>query len=806
MARHDLVYAVRVLSRRPAFALLAILTVALGVGATTAIFSVVHSIVISQLPYPEAERLVVVGVSGEQPGDLEGASLPDYLDWRESGLFDAIGAYDEEEVDVTGRDRPFRVAAAEVSRGYFELFEARAVAGRRFTDAEFERGRNRVILLSRGLWERQFGADVAAIGTTLRLGGEPHEIVGVVDAAHVWPSRAELWMPLAFGDPPPQWMLDRDSTFLNVLARLRSDVAIAQARAQLDVMARRVADQMPADVRGYDVEVLPLRAVVVGPQVRLALGVLFGAVLFVLLSACMNVVNLLLARAIERERELAVRTAMGASRWALLKTSLIESAVLAVAGGGLGLLVGYWGVQVLVGLAPPDLPRLEEVTLSAPVVVLAVALVGLTALVFGLVPAARIFSDRLTLAVRESSGNVGEGTGARRVRRGLVIAEVALSLVLLVGAGLLIRSFASLAGADPGIPVDNLLTVEIELPDSRYPEKSHANAFYDQLRERLERLPGVRQAAAMSALPLGGGGIYMERAVIEEHGLPPPAGPDYSTGWVFVTPGYFQTLGIPIEQGRPFEVTDDESAPPVVVINRALARQVFGERNPIGLGLRAWEEDDEPAEVIGIVGDVRQRGLDVPFEPVVYAPQRQVGWTPLRAFAVRTTEEPPGLIESVRAELYALDPELPAGRIRTADAIVSALVARDRFNAQLLAVFAVVALALSAVGIYGTTSYYVAHRTREIGLRLALGANPRRVLREVVWQGVALSVAGIVVGVAAAVALARTVASLLFGIGAADPATYVAVSVLLAGVAAAASLAPARRASRVDPLTALRAE
>jgi putative ABC transport system permease protein len=806
MARHDLVYAVRVLSRRPAFALLAILTVALGVGATTAIFSVVHSIVISQLPYPEAERLVVVGVSGEQPGDLEGASLPDYLDWRESGLFDAVGAYDEEEVDVTGRDRPFRVAAAEVSRGYFDLFEARAVAGRLFTDAEFERGRNRVILLSRGLWDQRFGADVTAIGTTLRLGGEPHEIVGVVDAADVWPSRAELWMPLAFGDPPPQWMLDRDSTFLNVLARLRSDVAIAQAHAQLDVMARRVADQMPADFGGYDVEVLPLRAVVVGPQVRLALGVLFGAVLFVLLSACMNVVNLLLARAIEREREFAVRTAMGASRWALLKNSLIESAVLAVAGGGLGLLVGYWGVQVLVGLAPPDLPRLEEVTLNAPVVVLAVALVALTALVFGLVPAARIFSGRLTLAVRESSGNVGEGTGARRVRRGLVIAEVALSLVLLVGAGLLIRSFASLAGADPGIPVDNLLTVEVELPDSRYPEKSHANAFYDELRERLERLPGVRHAAAMSALPLGGGGIYMERAVIEEHGLPPPAGPDYSTGWVFVTPGYFQTLGIPLERGRAFEVTDDESAPPVVVINRALARQVFGERNPIGLGLRAWAEDDEPAEVIGIVGDVRQRGLDVPFEPVVYAPQRQVGWTPLRAFAVRTTEEPPGLIESVRAELYALDPELPVGRVRTADAIVSELVARDRFNAQLLAVFALVALALSAVGIYGTTSYYVAHRTREIGLRLALGANPRRVLGEVVWQGVALSVAGIVVGVAAAVALARTVASLLFGIGAADPATYVAVSVLLAGVAAAASFAPARRASRVDPLIALRAE
>jgi putative ABC transport system permease protein len=480
--------------------------------------------------------------------------------------------------------------------------------------------------------------------------------------------------------------------------------------------------------------------------------------------------------------------------------------VLAGAGGVLGLLVGYWGLRVLVRLAPSDLPRLDEVSLNVPVVVLALTITALTALTFGLVPAARIFSNRLNLAVRESSGNAGEGVGARRARRGLVITEVALSLVLLVGAGLLVRSFATLAGADPGIPVENLLTLEIELPDSRYPQKAHANAFYDGLLERLDRLPGVRRAAAMSALPLGGGGIYMERAVIEQHAPRPPAGRDYNTGWVFVTPGYFQTLGIELQQGRAFARTDDDTSPPVVIINRALARQVFGERDPIGLRLLAWEEDDEAVEVVGVVSDVRQRGLDVPFEPVVYAPQRQVGWTPLRAVAIRTTRDPLALADVVRAEVRALDPELPVGRIRTATDIVAESIARDRFNALLIAAFALVALALAAVGIYGTTSFYVAHRTREIGLRLALGAQPGRVLREVVWQGVALSLAGIVVGVAAAAALARTLASLLFGIGAGDPATYAAVALLLAGVAAAASLGPARRAARVDPLIALRAE
>jgi putative ABC transport system permease protein len=324
------------------------------------------------------------------------------------------------------------------------------------------------------------------------------------------------------------------------------------------------------------------------------------------------------------------------------------------------------------------------------------------------------------------------------------------------------------------------------------------------LRARLERLPGVRAAAAMSALPLGGGGIYMERAVIEEHAPRPPAGRDYDSGWVFVTPGYFETLGLPLQQGRPPARTDDDSSPPVVIVNRALARQVFGERDPIGLRLVAWEEDDEPAEVVGVVGDVRQRGLDVPFEPVVYAPQRQIEWTPLRAVAVRTTQDPLRLVEAVRAEVRALDPELPVGRIRAATDIVGESVARDRFNALLIGAFALVALALAAVGIYGTTSFYVAHRTREIGLRLALGAHPGRVLREVMWQGVALSLLGIAIGVAAAVALARTLASLLFGIGTADPATYAMVAMLLAGVAAAASLAPARRAARVDPLIALR--
>ena len=807
MARHDFLYAVRVLARRPAFAALAIGTLALGIGATTAIFSVVHGIVLRQLSYPDADRLVVPSVvSPERPDELEGASLPDYLDWRDSGLFDAIGAYDEEDFDVTGRDDPFRVPGAEVSPGYFELFRAAAVAGRLFTADEFERGGNRALILSRGLWERRFGGEGAAIGTTLRLGGDPYQIVGVVDAAAVWPSRAELWVPLAFGDPPPQWMLDRDSTFLNVLARLRSDVSIARARAQLRVIATRAAEDLPAGSGAYTVDVIPLRAIVVGPQVRLALVILLGAVLFVLLSGCLNVINLLLARAIERERELAVRSAMGASRWALLKNSLIESTVLAGAGGVLGLLVGYWGLRVLVRLAPSDLPRLDEVSLNVPVVVLALTITALTALTFGLVPAARIFSNRLNLAVRESSGNAGEGVGARRARRGLVITEVALSLVLLVGAGLLVRSFATLAGADPGIPVENLLTLEIELPDSRYPRKAHANAFYDGLLERLDRLPGVRRAAAMSALPLGGGGIYMERAVIEQHAPRPPAGRDYNTGWVFVTPGYFQTLGIELQQGRPFARTDDDTSPPVVIINRALARQVFGERDPIGLRLLAWEEDDEAVEVVGVVSDVRQRGLDVPFEPVVYAPQRQVGWTPLRAVAIRTTRDPLALADVVRAEVRALDPELPVGRIRTATDIVAESIARDRFNALLIAAFALVALALAAVGIYGTTSFYVAHRTREIGLRLALGAQPGRVLREVVWQGVALSLAGIVVGVAAAAALARTLASLLFGIGAGDPATYAAVALLLAGVAAAASLAPARRAARVDPLIALRAE
>jgi putative ABC transport system permease protein len=796
----DVRYGVRMIWKRPGFAAVVLATLALGIGANTAIFSVVNAVLLKPLPYRNAERLV--WVAGNVRGGTSRASVspPDYVDYRaQNTVFEEFAASTSvpNAVNLTGAGEPERLTGSRVTANYFRAFGVEPARGRVFGADEERAGPAPVAVLSDGLWRRRFGGDPAIVGKTLTLDGKGVTVIGVAPPEFQYPAGAELWLPLDFDDPD---MKIRAAHFLRPIGLLKPGVTIEQARAETDLIARRLEEQYPESNERWSLNLVPLQEQVVG-GVRTSLWVLLGAVGFVLLIACANVSNLMLARAAARSRELALRTALGASRWRVVRQQLTENVLLSLAGGALGLLLAAWGVDVLAALGAGDIPRLREVGIDGRVLAFTTALSVLTGLAFGLLPALRASRPNLNEVLKEA-GRGTSGPGRGRMRAALVVSEIALALTLLVGAGLLIKSFVGLRGVNPGFDPANLLTLRIDLARARYAKPEQAAGFFGELHRRVAGLPGVEAAGMVSELPLSGQPNDMYFYVA---GRPPQTAEQKVTAdFRRVNQDYFRAMRIPLQRGRGFteqEVTGDAM---VVVVNETLARNFFPDEDPLGKRLVIDFGKQEEFEIVGVAGDVRHRALEGDVYQMVYVPTLRVGRTNL---VVRTSSSDPlALASAVRGEVAAVDRDQPVSAVRTMEEVVSGSVAQQRFRTLLLAAFAGVALLLAGVGIYGVISYSVTHRTHEIGVRMALGAGAADILKLVVGRGMALALAGIAVGLLAALALTRVLSSLLFGVTATDTATFAAVSLLIAGVAFLACYLPARRAMKVDPMEALRYE
>ncbi|HJQ32684.1 MAG TPA: ABC transporter permease [Pyrinomonadaceae bacterium] len=795
----DVRYAVRRLLKSPGFAAVAVVALALGIGANTAIFSVVNSVLLRPLPYPQPEQLVQLWESRPRMNMTRAAVGPhEFLAWAErSQSFKQLAAADSAEYNLTGRGEPERVTAALVSASYFPLFGVNPLHGRAFLPEEEQPGRENVVVLSHELWQSRFNSDASIVGQTLNLDGVPCTVVGVMPRGFRLPDDSALARPVVF---TAEDHAKAGSHFLSVYGRLKDGVTVEQAQTEMAAVAGRVEQDFGDANAGHLVVLVPLHEQLVGGA-RAALLVLLGAVGLVLLIACANVANLLLARAAGRRREVAVRSALGASRWRIVRQLLAESLLLSVLSGAAGLLLAVWGVDLLVSLDPSGVQRAGEVTLDWRVLGFALGLSLLTGLLFGLAPALQTSKTDLVESLKEG-GRSAQGLGRSRLRGALVVSEVALTLVLLVGAGLLIKSFRQLLAVESGLDPRGVLTLDVSLPRTKYPEPQQLASFYERLIEQAAALPGVESAGAVSVLPLAGSDN--SNFVQIEGRAPQPAGQALRAGRRNVSAEYFRALGIPVKRGRAFTAADRQDAPPVVVINESMARSFFAGEDPVGKRIRTG--DKAPwAEVVGVVGDVRHRGLDVDTRPEMFFPHLQ---TPSRqmTLVVRTSGDPVALAGPLRERVRELDRDQPVGNVKTMEAWVAESVASRRFSVLLLGVFAAVAAGLAALGLYGVVSYSVAQRTHEIGLRVALGARPRDVLRLVIRQGMALTLLGTAAGLLAALALTRLMSSLLFGVGATDPATFVTVPALLLVVALLACYLPARRATKVDPMVALRYE
>jgi putative ABC transport system permease protein len=792
----DMRYAVRQMAKTPGFTVVAVATLALGIGATSAIFSVVNGVVLRPLPYRDATSLVRVFEIVPQYGRFSVAPAT-FLDWRQQATaFERIGAYAPGTETYVTHDGPERVPMASVSWDMFELLGVAPALGRGFRQEEDRPQANGVIVLSHAAWQRRFGGDASVLGRTITLGGLPTAIVGIMPPGFYFPNReTEFWRPIALNPANAS----RGGHYLSVIARLDAGVTNEQATTEIRAVAERLAQQYPQSSANESAETIGLHDLVVGP-VKPTLLTLLAAVAVLVLIACANVANLLLVRAAGREKEIAIRTALGAGRGRIVTQMLAESLVLALAGGTLGLLLGWLAIVPIQTLGEGRIPRVGDITLDRTVLAFAFAVSLATGLIFGMAPAWQASRSGPGAALKE--GGRSSGTPGRRVRSTLLVAEVAMSLVLLVGAALLLRSFAKLTAVDPGFRPDGILTFRVALPRSGYPQPHRVFAFYDALLDKLTTTPGVEAAAIVQQLPMQGSyvlGFSIDgRPAVPNATLP-------NANYRVVSPGYFTTLGVPVLRGRGFTGQDTETSPMVAVIDDAFARKHFPGEDPIGRGLDIGNGTDGFFRIVGVVGSVHHEGLDAAPEPTMYVPFKQDLFAGMFVM-VRTGADPALFGAAARRIVREVDPVLPAFAMMPLDEIVGRSVGDRRFSMLLLATFAGIALFLAAVGLYGVVAYTVTQRTPEIGLRLAIGAEPRDVLRLVVGGGMRLAATGVVLGLAGAVALARVVASMLFEITPFDPASYVATAAILLAVAAVACYVPARRAMAVDPLVALRAE
>jgi putative ABC transport system permease protein len=805
----DIRFGFRTLLRSPATSAVALLTLALGIGANTAIFSVVNGVLLEPLPYPDPDALVVVLESNPGLGFPRfSVSPPNFDDWRhQNQVFESMAAISRGRFNLTGGDRPEAVPGEQVTPELFRVLGVQPVLGRGFLPEEGRPGGPKVAVLSHGLWQRRFGSDRAALHRQILIDGESFTVIGVMPPGFELRSQTQIWLPLPWDFTPDS----RGGHFLSVLARLKPGVSLEKARTEMKAIAARLEQQYPDSNHGWTTEVRRLHDALV-EDVRPALVLLLAAVAFVLLIACANVANLLLARLAAREREIAVRTALGAGRARLVRQMLTESLVLFFVGGVLGLLLAAWATRVMMALYGEGLPRRQAIALDGRVLLFTLLLSLVTGLVFGLVPALSATSGGLFGALKEGGRAVAGGARGRLLRNLLVVGEVAVALVLLVGAGLLLRSFARLRAVDPGCHPQGVLTAEITLPDQKYEPAERQIAFTRELLDRLRAIPGVQSADTVFPLPLGGNGFVLAFAV---QGRPDTSSQDSSlhANIRLVTPDFFRTLGIRLLQGRAFTSHDDPQSVPVIVVNKTMADRIWPGESPIGKRITfgdTQKPDVQWMEVVGVVADIHHRTLDQDPGSEVYWPQLQNPVGGQLSIVLKTAGEPTKLAGAVRAAVRAVDSDLPVDRVRPLESVVAEALAGSRFQSVLLGIFAGAALLLAAIGVYGVISYSVAQRTHEIGIRMALGARRPEVLGLVIRQGMALVLAGVGLGLALAVLLlawlSERLAKFIYGGSAFDPLPLIAVPLVLLAVALLANWLPARRATRVDPLVALRYE
>ena len=799
----DVRYAFRVL-KKPAFTAVAVITLALGIGANTAIFSLVNAVLLRALPFRDPERLVsIVKPAG---AGLPGLAGYQYLAWKEkSTSFDGVAAYTDNNFNLIGLGEPERISCAQVSASLFPTLGVQPLRGRTFLPEEDRPGQNQVAVVSEGFWQRRYGRNDALVGSTLQLNDKTYTVVGIMPASFRFPGNFEIWLPLAL-DPVRETQGDW-FTLLEVIGRVKPQLSLEQTHAELNLLSRQASAHFKEAPPDETVETQPLHQQLV-TGVRLTLLVLWGAVALVMLLACANVANLMLSRTVSRQREMAVRAAVGASRWQLIRQLLAESLVLGLAGGAIGLLLAVWGTRAIASLVPEGFASsvhdLNAIGLDWRVFGFTLALSLLTGIVFGLVPALTGSRPDLLRALRDGGGRSLMSFGLRSMRGWLVVTELALALILLLGAGLLVRSFKQLTAVDLGFDRENVLTARVNLPRSVYGSETQTTSFYQQLFERLKSLPGVTSSGAINHTPLSGFGII---AFTEIEGNPPlDREKDAPLGIGSVSPDYFKTMKIPLLSGRVYDERDRADGAKVAVVNQAFVRRFFPTGDALGKRVSFGCKESLCRTIVGVVGNVKQESITVDVSPEIYLPFSQMPMNSMTLFLRTNGGNPADLARAVRSEVLAIDKNQPIFDVKTLDQRVMETVAASRSVMFLFSGFALLAMVLAVVGIYGIISYSVSQRTREIGIRMALGARAADVLRMVLKNGMTLVLAGIVIGVGGALALTRFLATLLFGVTPTDTLTFVVVSAVLIAVALIACLVPARRATKVNPLEALRYE
>ena len=803
----DIRFGFRMLFKNPVVTLVAMLALTLGIGANTAIFSVVYAVMLGSLPYRNPDQIVVVW-ERQPANDQNSINIGNFTDWKsQNTVFSDMAAFFDYRTQATGDGAPEEIPSQLATPNLFSLLGVNPIRGRTFTAEDASEGAPSVVVISYGLWQRRYGADEGIIGRKITLDGNPVTVVGVLPPNFGWHVRkasrtrkpAELWAPWRFNAS----MLARRGRFAMSVARLKPGVTVAQAQSEMNTIAARLTQQYPDFNTNFGVNVVPVRTQFTG-DLRKPLMILLGAVAFVLLIACANVANLLLARATARRKEIAVRVGLGASRWQIIRQLLVESLLLSLVGGALGLLVAVWGTRALIAIGPPSLTGLQGVGVNWPVLGFTLGVALLTGIIFGLAPAFEASRFNFNDSLKEGGKNIGGTAGSQRLRGAFVVTQVALALLLLVGAGLLLKSLNRLQAVDPGFNPKNLLTVRVSLPLSKYSEDPKCIGFFQRLINDVKAMPGVEEAGAIDTLPFTSQHSGTGVAIVGQPKLPP--GQELDTGVGVTDQNYFKAMQIPLKQGRLFTQQEATEMRHVVVINEAFARKYFPSQDPLGQRLVIEMKDENvPTEIIGVVGDSKHMGLDKEIVPMSYWPHPELVYSQM-TLAIRTKSDAASFAPAVRNAVAAIDPDQPVSDVATMEQLLAVSVSRSKFNTTLLVIFAMVALVMAAVGIYGVMSYTVSQRTHEIGVRMALGAQTKDVMKLVVMRGVALGLIGVVVGIAAAFGLTRLLASLLFEVEPTDATIFAIVAVGSFLITLLACSIPARRATKVDPLKALRYE